>query len=163
MAFVVERAFFEGTLALRFEKKGREVEGRGSGEDDILERIGHSARVHLGLSGKVFGMKGYLFLAAAIVSEIFGTSMLKASSGFSRLWPSLGTVAGFGIAFYCLSLALQHIPLGIAYAIWSGVGTVITAAIGIIVFKETASMTTAIGIALIVAGVVVLNLKGAAH
>lgn len=108
-------------------------------------------------------MKAYLFLTLAIVSEIFGTSMLKASHGFTRLYPSLATVAAFAVAFYALSLSLQQIPLGVAYAIWSGVGTAMTAVIGIVVWKETASPATAIGIALIIAGVVVLNLKGPAH
>jgi len=107
-------------------------------------------------------MKAYLLLAAAIAFELFGTSMLKASEGFSKLYPTLATVAGFGIAFYCLSLSLQQIPLGVAYAIWSGVGTAVTAVIGIVVWKETASATTALGIVLIIAGVVVLNLKGSA-
>lgn len=108
-------------------------------------------------------IKAYLFLMTAIAFELFGTSMLKASAGFTKLYPSLGTVAGFGIAFYSLSLALQHIPLGVAYAIWSGVGTAATAIIGIIVWKETASITTVAGIVLIIAGVVILNIKGAAH
>jgi len=105
-------------------------------------------------------MKPYLFLALAIASEIFGTSMLKASEGFSKLYPSLATIAAFSLAFYSLSLSLQQIPLGVAYAIWSGVGTALTAVIGIVVWKETASLATAIGIALIIAGVIVLNLKG---
>lgn len=108
-------------------------------------------------------MKAYLFLAVAIVSELFGTSMLKASEGFSKWLPSLATVLGFGIAFYALSITLQHIPIGIAYAIWSGVGTAVTAIIGIVVWKESASMTTAAGLVLIMLGVVIINLKGAAH
>lgn len=108
-------------------------------------------------------MKAYLFLLMAITSEIFGTSMLKASAGFTKLYPSIATVVGFGVAFYSLSLSLQQIPLGVAYAIWSGVGTVVTAIIGIVIWKETASLTTVLGIVLIVAGVVVINLKGTAH
>nr|WP_207952279.1 multidrug efflux SMR transporter [Paenibacillus turpanensis] len=104
-----------------------------------------------------------MFLAIAIVSELFGTSMLKASEGFTKLYPTLATAASFGLAFYSLSLALQQIPLGIAYAIWSGVGTAITAVIGVIVWKETMSMPTVIGIVLIIAGVVILNLRGPAH
>ncbi|MBN2981701.1 DMT family transporter [Cohnella algarum] len=108
-------------------------------------------------------MKAYLFLALAIAAELFGTSMLKASAGFTKLYPSLGTIAGFGVAFYSLSLSLQHIPLGVAYAIWSGVGTAVTAIIGVVIWKETASVTTVAGILLIIAGVVVLNLKGNAH
>lgn len=106
-------------------------------------------------------MKAYLFLTVAIVSEIIGTSMLKASDGFTKLYPSIGTVVCFVLAFYSLSLSLQQIPLGVAYAIWSGVGTALTAVIGIVIWKETASLTTAVGIVLIIAGVIVLNLKGA--
>ncbi|MFF2092825.1 DMT family transporter [Paenibacillus sp. NPDC058174] len=108
-------------------------------------------------------MKAYLFLALAIASEIAATSMLKASNGFTKLYPSIGTAIGFAIAFYSLSLSLQQIPLGVAYAIWSGVGTAVTAVIGIVIWKETASLSTAVGIVLIIAGVVVLNMKGAAH
>ncbi|MEF3303004.1 DMT family transporter [Paenibacillus sp. GYB003] len=110
-------------------------------------------------------MKGYLFLAVAIVSEIFATSMLKASKSFTQLYPSIATIIGFGIAFYSLSLSLslQQLKLGVAYAIWSGVGTAITAIVGVVVWKETASWLTVTGIVLIIAGVVVLNLKGAAH
>ena len=108
-------------------------------------------------------MKAYLFLAVAIISELFGTSMLKASAGFSKLFPSLGMILGFGLAFYSLSLALQQIPLGVAYAIWSGVGTAVTAIIGIAIWKETLNLTTVLGIGFIIVGVVVLNLKGIAH
>ena len=102
-------------------------------------------------------------MAVAIVSEIFATSMLKASKSFTQLYPSIATIIGFGIAFYSLSLSLQQLKLGVAYAIWSGVGTAITAIVGVVVWKETASWLTVTGIVLIIAGVVVLNLKGAAH
>lgn len=108
-------------------------------------------------------MKAYLFLAVAILTEIFGTSMLKASAGFTKLYPSIATLIGFAVAFYSLSLALQQIPLGIAYAVWSGVGTAITAIIGILVWKETVNITSIAGILLIIAGVVILNLKSTAH
>ncbi|MNM71102.1 Multidrug resistance protein EbrB [compost metagenome] len=107
-------------------------------------------------------MKAYLFLAGAIVSELVGTSLLKMSAGFTKLLPSIGTIIFFGAAFYLLSLSLQTIPLGIAYAIWSGVGTAITAIIGIALWKETVSVYTVLGILLIIAGVIVLNLKRAA-
>ncbi|MBD2868321.1 DMT family transporter [Paenibacillus arenilitoris] len=108
-------------------------------------------------------MKAYLFLALAIVTEIVGTSMLKSSDSFTKLYPSIATVVCFAAAFYSLSLSLQQIPLGTAYAIWSGVGTALTAVVGIVVWKETANLTTALGIVLIIAGVVILNLKGGAH
>ncbi|MCZ8516184.1 multidrug efflux SMR transporter [Paenibacillus filicis] len=108
-------------------------------------------------------MKAYLFLAAAIGLELFGTSMLKASQSFTKLYPSICVVIGFAGAFYSLSLALHSIPLGIAYAIWSGVGTAATAVIGFAVWKEKLSLTGLLGIVLIIAGVVVLNLKASLH
>ncbi|MDO6848332.1 multidrug efflux SMR transporter [Priestia megaterium] len=108
-------------------------------------------------------MKAYLFLAIAISSELFGTSMLKASNGFTKFWPSLGVLLGFGLAFYALSTSLQHIPLSVAYAIWSGVGTAVTAVIGVVIWKESGSLTMVFGIILIIAGVILLNLKSVAH
>ncbi|MEK5235751.1 multidrug efflux SMR transporter [Paenibacillus sp. FSL L8-0470] len=106
-------------------------------------------------------MKAYLFLAVAVVSELFGTSLLKASEGLTRVYPSIGMVLCFGVAFYSLSLSLQQIPLGVAYAIWSGVGTALTVVIGIVVWKEATNAMTAFGILLIIAGVVLVNLKSA--
>ncbi|MDQ0194735.1 DMT family transporter [Paenibacillus wynnii] len=108
-------------------------------------------------------MRSYLFLMIAIISELFGTSMLKVSNGFTKFYSSLSTVLFFGLAFYMLSLSLQQIPLGKAYAIWSGVGTMVTVIIGIIVWKETVSITYITGILLIVVGVVLINLKGTAY
>ncbi|MEK4063488.1 MULTISPECIES: DMT family transporter [Paenibacillus] len=106
-------------------------------------------------------MKAYLFLAVAVVSELFGTSLLKASEGLTRVYPSIGMVLCFGVAFYSLSLSLQQIPLGVAYAIWSGAGTALTVVIGIVVWKEAANVTTTFGILLIIAGVVLVNLRSA--
>ncbi|PLS02366.1 DMT family transporter [Neobacillus cucumis] len=109
-------------------------------------------------------MKGYVFLTIAIVSEIFGTSMLKASEVFTKFWPSVAFIVGFSLAFYSLSLAMQSIPLNVAYAIWSGVGTALTALISILIWKERISIQGAIGIILIIAGVVLLNFnKSALH
>ena len=110
-------------------------------------------------------MNAWLLLALAIVAEVVGTSALKASEGFSRLWPSVVVVAGYGVAFYCLSLALRHIPVGIAYAVWSGAGTVLIAAIGVLAFRQKIDAAGVFGIALIVAGVLVLNLwsRSGAH
>ncbi|WP_409305881.1 DMT family transporter [Peribacillus sp. SCS-155] len=104
-------------------------------------------------------MKAYIFLAVAIVAELFGTSMLKASEGFSKLGPSLGVLTGFGIAFYSFSMSLQNIPLSTAYAIWSGVGTAATALIGVLVWKEQVNLTTMAGILFIIMGVILLNLN----
>ncbi|MFP4975727.1 DMT family transporter [Paenibacillus sp. CN-4] len=108
-------------------------------------------------------LKGFLFLAVSIVSEVFGSTMLKSTHGFTRIWPSLGVILGYGIAFYSLSYALKAMPLSTAYAIWSGVGTALTAMIGVLVYKEVLSWQAVVGLILIIAGVVFLNLKGPAH
>ncbi|WLF84711.1 multidrug efflux SMR transporter [Moraxella sp. ZY210820] len=98
-----------------------------------------------------------LLLAIAICSEVFGSTMLKLSQGFTKPLPSIGFMFGFGIAFYCLSLVLKHISLGMAYAIWSGVGIILTAVIGVIIFNEKVDSWGIIGIAFILIGVVILN------
>ena len=103
-------------------------------------------------------MKNWLLLAAAIVSEVIATSALKASDGFTQLWPSIVVIAGYGLAFYFLALTLRAIPLGVAYAIWSGVGIVLISAIGWLLFGQKLDAPAIIGITLIVAGVMVLNL-----
>jgi small multidrug resistance pump len=98
-----------------------------------------------------------MLLAAAIVAEVMATSALKSSDGFSRLWPSLLVVAGYGAAFFLLSLTLRAIPVGIAYAVWSGVGIVLIAVIAWLVHGQRLDAPAVLGMALIVAGVVVLN------
>lgn len=104
----------------------------------------------------------YVFLALAIVFEVAGTSLLKLSDGFTRLWPSVGVAAGYGMAFWMLSLTLRTVPVGIAYAIWAGLGTALIAVIGAFFFGETLGTIKVIGIALIVAGVVALSIDGGA-
>lgn len=99
----------------------------------------------------------WIYLAIAITAEIIATSALKASEGFSRLYPSLITFAGYAIAFYCLSLTLRVIPVGVAYAIWSGAGIVAISIVGYFLFKQTLDLAALIGIGLIVSGVLVLN------
>ncbi len=99
----------------------------------------------------------WIFLAAAIVSEVIGTSALKASEGFSRLWPSVIVVIGYALAFYFLSLTLKTIPVGVAYAIWSGIGIVLIALIAWFLYGQTLDFPAIIGMSLIVAGVIVLN------
>jgi small multidrug resistance pump len=110
-------------------------------------------------------MNAWAYLSLAILAEVIATSALKASSGFSQLWPSIVVVAGYGIAFYCLSLALRNVPLGIAYAIWSGAGTALIALIGVVLYKQKLDAAAICGIGLIVAGVLVLHLfsKSSAH
>lgn len=99
----------------------------------------------------------WLFLALAIISEVFASSMLKLSDGFSKLWPTIGLTIGFGLAFYFLSLSLKTIPLGTAYAIWAGVGLVLTAAVSIVFFGQQPDFWGIFGIGLILTGVVILN------
>ncbi|MGE7877999.1 DMT family transporter [Peribacillus muralis] len=104
-------------------------------------------------------MNPYAFLAIAIVSEVFGSSMLKVSNGFKRFFPSIGVLIGMGLAFYCLSISLITIPLGTAYAIWSGIGTALTALVGVFVYKERFNLKKFIGLVLIIGGVVILKLS----
>jgi small multidrug resistance pump len=99
----------------------------------------------------------WLYLAIAIVSEVVATSALKASAGFTRLYPSLLVVGGYALAFYFLSLTLRTIPVGVAYAIWSGVGVVLVCLLGWFLYGQKLDLAAVAGIGLIVAGVVVLN------
>lgn len=100
----------------------------------------------------------WLYLTIAIVSEVAATSLLKATHGFTRLVPTLFVVVGYVVAFFFLSLTLRTIPLGIAYAIWAGVGVALVALVGFVVYQQTLDLAALCGIVLIVAGVVVLNL-----
>ncbi|MGN6233401.1 MAG: DMT family transporter [Trinickia sp.] len=101
---------------------------------------------------------GYLWLAIAIVAEVIGTSALRASEGFTRLAPALVVVAGYGLAFYCLSMTLKSMPVGIVYAIWSGVGIVLITLVAMVLYRQIPDLAAVAGLSLIVAGVVVLNL-----
>ncbi|WP_129839049.1 multidrug efflux SMR transporter [Streptomyces sp. RFCAC02] len=103
----------------------------------------------------------YVLLACAILSEILGTTLMKVSDGFSRLWPSLGTVVCYVLAFVLLARTLKTLDVGVAYAIWSGAGTAVVAAIGMLFLDEPASAVRMLGVGLVIAGVVVLNLGGA--
>lgn len=102
-------------------------------------------------------MTKWMLLSAAILAEVFGTSFLKASEGFTRLWPSLAVIGGYVVAFYCLSLALREVPVGIAYAIWAGAGVALIAVIGWLFLGQALDAAAVAGIGLIVAGVIVLN------
>jgi small multidrug resistance pump len=104
---------------------------------------------------------GYLTLLAAIAAEVGGTTAMKYSQGFSRLWPSLLTVLGYGVSFALLAQTLKTLSVGTAYAIWSGLGTAAIVAIGTVFLGEGITVTKAAGIALIIVGVVVLNMGGA--
>lgn len=102
-------------------------------------------------------MQHWIFLSIAIVNEVIATSCLKAAEGFTRFWPSLVVVVGYLLAFYLLSLTLKTIPVGVAYAIWSGVGILLIALSGWLFLGQSLDMPALIGLSLIVAGVVVIN------
>ncbi|MEV2254873.1 multidrug efflux SMR transporter [Streptomyces sp. NPDC050147] len=104
---------------------------------------------------------GYGLLAAAIAAEVAGTTAMKYSEGFSKLWPSLITVVGYVIAFTLLAQTLKTLSVGTAYAIWAGAGTAAVAAIGMLFLGESTGLVKIAGIVLVIAGVVVLNLGGA--
>ena len=99
----------------------------------------------------------WVYLLLAIVSEVVATSARKSSESFSRLWPSVLTVVGYGVAFYLLSLTLREMPVGIAYAIWSGVGIVLVSLAAVVLFGQKLDLPALIGMGLIVAGVIVIN------
>jgi small multidrug resistance pump len=110
-------------------------------------------------------MQHWLILGVAIVSEVIATSALKAADGFTRLLPSAIVLVGYGIAFYCLSLVLRTLPVGIVYAIWSGAGVALIALVGWLIYGQALDLPAIVGMTLIVAGVVVLNVfsKTVAH
>ncbi len=100
----------------------------------------------------------YLYLSIAIVAEVIATTALKASNEFTRLLPSLIVITGYGVAFYLLALVLKTLPVGIAYAIWSGMGIVLIAISGAIVFRQIPDWPAVLGMILIIAGVIIINL-----
>ena len=114
---------------------------------------------------KEHAVNGYTSLALAIVAEVVATSALQASAGFTRLGPSVLVVLGYGVAFYCLSLTLRTVPVGVAYALWSGLGIVLITAMGWVLYQQRVDAAALLGMALIMAGVAVIQLfsKSVAH
>lgn len=106
-------------------------------------------------------MKHWLFLLVAIVAEVFATSALKMSEGFSNLWPSVVVVVGYATSFYFLALTLERIPVGIAYAVWAGVGIVLITLAGLFLFGQKLDFAATLGIVLIIGGVLIMNLFSA--
>lgn len=100
----------------------------------------------------------WIYLGVAILSEVAATSALKATDGFTRFFPSLLVVAGYGAAFYFLSLTLRSIPLGVAYAIWSGVGIALVSLVGWIFYRQSIDLAAGTGMVMIVGGVLIINL-----
>jgi small multidrug resistance pump len=107
-------------------------------------------------------IKPYLYLAVAILSEVLATTALKASEGMTKLLPTLALVAGYGLAFWCLSIAVKSIPVGLAYALWSGFGIVMIASIGWYFYGQTLNMMACLGIVLILIGSVCVVLSDGA-
>ena len=105
----------------------------------------------------------WLYLGAAIACELAATSALKLSDGFSKLHWTLAMALGYGLAFYLLSLVVRTMPLGLAYAVWSGIGTLGAVLISIYVFGQASTPATWIGAAMVIAGVVVMNLSSTTH
>lgn len=107
----------------------------------------------------------WIFLSIAIIAEVIATSALKSAEGFTKLGPSIIVLFGYGIAFYFLSLTLKSIPVGIAYAIWSGSGIILISVIGYFFYKQTLDLPAIIGILFIMIGVIVINLfsKSVSH
>lgn len=102
-------------------------------------------------------MKSYLILFLAIVFETVATSFMKQSEQFTKLIPAIVTIVGYIGAFYCLSIVMKTIPVGIAYAIWSGVGIILITLIGLVVFKQYLDLAAFIGLGFIIAGVIIIN------
>lgn len=102
-------------------------------------------------------MPAYMFLGLAIVAEVIATSALKAAEGFTRLGPSVLVVVGYGAAFFLLSMTLKTIPVGIAYAIWSGAGIVLVSLISFFLYRQALDLPALVGMGLIIAGVIVIN------
>ncbi len=100
----------------------------------------------------------YLYLSIAIIAEVAGTSALKASKEFTKLYPSLVVVVGYGTAIYFMGLVMKTIPIGITYAIWSGVGIVLITLVGVLLYKQVPDTPALIGMALIISGVAVIHL-----
>jgi small multidrug resistance pump len=107
----------------------------------------------------------YIFLVIAIVAEVIATSAMAKSDGFTRLWPSVVAFVGYGLAFYLLALVTRTVPVGIVYAVWSGAGIVLVAAAGWVLFGQKLDLAAALGMAMIIAGVLIINLlsKSVSH
>lgn len=106
---------------------------------------------------------GYLFLGLAIIGEVVGTSLLKASVGFTHLLPTLGSLASYGLCFYFLSLTMKSINLNVAYALLAGLGLILTTLIAVFYWKEPIHLAGLIGVGLILCGVIILNIYNAPH
>lgn len=108
-------------------------------------------------------MKGYLFLLVAIIGEVVGTNLLKATDGFTKLQPTLLTIIAYVISFYFLSLSFKSIPIAVAYAVWGAIGIILITLFSVLVWKELINLMTIFGLGLIIAGTIIVNLFGTGH
>ncbi|MFZ1875116.1 SMR family transporter [Serratia sp. D1N4] len=110
-------------------------------------------------------MTGFMYLTMAIIAEVIATTMLKASEGFTRLWPSVVVIVGYAVAFWGLSMVVKTMPLGIVYAIWSGMGIVLVSVAAVFIYQQKLDLPAVLGMSLIIAGVLVINLfsKSSVH
>ncbi|KHA52483.1 DMT family transporter [Sulfitobacter geojensis] len=105
----------------------------------------------------------YIWLFFAILTETLGTTALQASQQFTRFWPALAVVVFYGLSFYCMSFALRAMPVGIVYAIWSGLGIVLIAGIGFVLFGQKLDLPALLGLALIIGGILIIHLFSATN
>ena len=103
----------------------------------------------------------YIWLFFAILTETLGTTALQASQQFTRLWPSVGVVIFYGLSFYFMSIALKFMPVGIVYAIWSGLGIVLISGIGYVLFGQKLDLAAILGLAMIIGGIVIIHMFSA--
>ncbi len=103
-------------------------------------------------------MSHWFLLSIAILAEVVGTSFLKQSDGFTRLWPSLVVISSYGVAFYFLAITLKTLPVGVAYAVWAGAGVALIALAGYLFFGQILDLAAIVGITLILSGVIIINL-----
>ncbi|MEG0255377.1 MAG: multidrug efflux SMR transporter [Vagococcus sp.] len=108
-------------------------------------------------------VKGYLYLLVAIVGEVIGTNLLKATDGFTKLMPTLYTIIAYVISFYFLSLSFKTIPISVAYAIWGAIGIILITTFSVIVWKEPLNAMTIVGLGFIIVGTILVNLFGTGH
>ncbi|MGO4854878.1 DMT family transporter [Phaeovulum sp. W22_SRMD_FR3] len=110
-------------------------------------------------------LKTYIYLLVAVLFETFGSTCLQASQQFTRLWPSLGVIVGFAGAFYCFTHVLKVLPLGITYALWSGIGILLITASGRLFFGQKLDLAAMVGLGFIIAGILIINLlsKSSVH
>ncbi|HCM90342.1 MULTISPECIES: multidrug efflux SMR transporter [Vagococcus] len=108
-------------------------------------------------------MKGYIFLLVAILGEVVGTNLLKATDGFTKLAPTLYTIVAYVISFYFLSLSFKTIPIAVAYAIWGAIGIILITLFSVLIWKEPLNLMTVVGLILIILGTIIVNVYGTGH